>query len=642
MVLQLKKFDLKKKKNPLAVQNFVFLCMADMKNIDKVKKELREWIAEGIPETIKALKSVLLSDGARYQDLILIEGRLKEVNHSALHEVISNEDLQLTYNRIRAALLDLINSLEASDLQEAQPGESAASKARTGNILYRIPGSMQLQHEHKCVVRIAVNEELLLEKIEIDQDVQLQSIRISDAMLVQLIDPTEEAPFHIRGMNSAEQFVDEDAYTEWLFYVKPVKEGVFPLLLKVSVLELVNNKERRREIVLEETVQIVTEEVPETEAAPLKTAAYQLNLSNAATEDASIYAPQPAQQTSRSSLMGVVKVVAMVGALTVVGVIAVRNTGPTDDFPSNIKFPAVEPGVKDSQTTENAVPIDTVLPVRDTGTTGPAIDISTPPIKRDTPIIHTPPVNPVTKLVRVRGGVFTMGCAESIDQDCAPNEYRPRSVQVKEFSIGATEVTRSQYVAFLNAYGSEKVKDGPHKGKPLFAGASWLQHKPSGQWAVPREMEQLPATHVTWYGADAFARFYGMRLPTEAEWEFAARGGHTISSFLYAGSDNLDEVGWHLGNSLGRVHNVGTKKGNALKLYDMSGNVSEWVEDCKHDNYNGAPADGRAWNTGGDCERRILRGGSFASLAEICRVSARMNDPRGDADENIGFRVAKN
>ena len=96
------------------------------------------------------------------------------------------------------------------------------------------------------------------------------------------------------------------------------------------------------------------------------------------------------------------------------------------------------------------------------------------------------------------------------------------------------------------------------------------------------------------------------RLPSEAEWEYAARAGTTGDRY-----GSVDAIGWHNDNSGRRTHPVGQKAPNGWGLHDMLGNVWEWVEDCWHNGYGGAPTDGTAWTTGGDCNRRVLRGGSW-------------------------------
>ncbi|QQS30955.1 MAG: formylglycine-generating enzyme family protein [Sphingobacteriales bacterium] len=127
-------------------------------------------------------------------------------------------------------------------------------------------------------------------------------------------------------------------------------------------------------------------------------------------------------------------------------------------------------------------------------------------------------------------------------------------------------------------------------------------------------------------------------MPTEAQWEYAARGGQLRGEYNYAGSNKLKEVGWYDQNSHSETKDVGLKIPNELGLYDMSGNVWEWCADNWHTDYKGAPQDGSAWE-GGDSAFRVLRGGSWFNLAVSCAVAYRFNNhPDGDYN-NIGFRL---
>lgn len=137
------------------------------------------------------------------------------------------------------------------------------------------------------------------------------------------------------------------------------------------------------------------------------------------------------------------------------------------------------------------------------------------------------------------------------------------------------------------------------------------------------------------------------RLPSEAEWEYAARGGKNAlarqekgTDFVYAGSNKLKAVGWYDDNSHRETKPVGMKLPNQLGLYDMSGNVLEWCEDVWHDNYKGAPEDGSAWLSGGEQDRRVVRGGSWYSNDDNCRVSYRFRYYSDLRDNIIGFRLA--
>ncbi len=230
--------------------------------LDELKIKLKKMIAaEGIAASIAALKEVLPEQSERFEDVLLIESRQNEANRQRLRNLISNEDLQITYARIREDLMELIDQLSEADFEnpEIQEDLVKGKKVKKGSILHRIPDQMQLNDETKCIVRIALDEESIIKNIDLDEEVVLKPIRISDIMQVELIDPSDEHPFKINAISSTEQFVEEDDYTEWVFFVTPIKEGRFPLLLKVAVIELMHGKERKREIVLEESIEIVTE-----------------------------------------------------------------------------------------------------------------------------------------------------------------------------------------------------------------------------------------------------------------------------------------------------------------------------------------------------------------------------------------------
>ena len=130
------------------------------------------------------------------------------------------------------------------------------------------------------------------------------------------------------------------------------------------------------------------------------------------------------------------------------------------------------------------------------------------------------------------------------------------------------------------------------------------------------------------------------RLPSEAEWEYACRAGQDT---LYCGGNDLDAVAWHYGNSGNETHPVGGKQANAFGLYDMSGNVWEWVQDCYHDSYQGAPNDGSIFNDGTNCasSRRVIRGGSWNIEPVALRSAYRLRYFPDDRSYSFGFRLAQ-
>ncbi len=233
--------------------------------------------------------------------------------------------------------------------------------------------------------------------------------------------------------------------------------------------------------------------------------------------------------------------------------------------------------------------------------------------------------------VLVKGGTFKMGSNNGYD-----NEKPIHSVTVSDFYIGKYEVTNAQFVEFLNAKGNQRE-----------GGDTWLDidskhcqiYKDNGIFKVKDGKENYPVMEVTWYGARACAQWLGGRLPSEAEWEYAARGGNKSKGYKYSGSNIIGHVAWYSNNSGRHTHTVGTKKANELGIYDMTGNVWEWCEDTEHDNYNGAPTDGTAW-VGNNYMLRMRRGGSWFEIPKNSRVACRGYERPDITFDDDGFRVA--
>jgi len=146
---------------------------------------------------------------------------------------------------------------------------------------------------------------------------------------------------------------------------------------------------------------------------------------------------------------------------------------------------------------------------------------------------------------------------------------------------------------------------------------------------------------VSWDDAERYAEWAGLRLPTEAEWEYACRAD-TSTRFYTGGKDkDLERAGWYSKNSGGQPHPVGQKELNSFVLYDMHGNVWEWVDDDWHDDHEGAPDDGSAWIDEFRGAYRVVHGGSWINAARNCRAANRDFNPPGNRFLDIGFRLAR-
>jgi uncharacterized protein (TIGR02145 family) len=221
------------------------------------------------------------------------------------------------------------------------------------------------------------------------------------------------------------------------------------------------------------------------------------------------------------------------------------------------------------------------------------------------------------EMIRVEGGTFTMG-SDSVYQVAKPTH----EVTLSNFSISKYEITQSQWTMIM--------------GGDL----ETLSHP----------CEKCPVSRVSWARAQEYVRRLSAqtgkqyRLPTEAEWEYAARGGNKSKKFKYSGSNSMDSVGWYDKNSAGKTHPVGLKKANELGIFDMSGNVNEWCIDWLS-NYTAEASENPKGpltysNETNPEPRKIFRGGGFESYLESCHSSYRLGgNPNSVFSHNFGLRV---
>ncbi len=225
--------------------------------------------------------------------------------------------------------------------------------------------------------------------------------------------------------------------------------------------------------------------------------------------------------------------------------------------------------------------------------------------------------NLINNMVYVEGGTFMMGATAEQGNDAFDSEKPVHMVTLSPFFISKYEVTQEEWIAVM----------GKHMDRQYRQGA------------------KLPEEYVSWDDCQAFIQKLNkltnmdFRLPTEAEWEFAARGGNKSRGYKYAGSNDPSIVAWSSNNSNGMCQKVGQKMPNELGLYDMSGNVAEWCQDW-YGRYN----NGTFTNPTGpsDGVERIRRGGHFSFSASYCRITERSSAPQDNRGLSpIGFRLAR-
>lgn len=229
------------------------------------------------------------------------------------------------------------------------------------------------------------------------------------------------------------------------------------------------------------------------------------------------------------------------------------------------------------------------------------------------------------KMVYVEGGSFRMGATPEQGSDADSDESPVHTVRLDSYYIAECEVTQAQW---------EKIM-----GTTIYQ----QRDKENTQWSMFGVGDNNPMYYVSWEEAQAFCRELSAKtgktylLPTEAQWEYAARGGNKSKGYKYSGGYAIDAVAWYYPNSGNSTHAVKQKRANELGLYDMSGNVWEWCSD-RFGSYSSSE---QINPTGaGSGQRRVLRGGCWYNDAGICRVSYRSGSTPPGRDYSRGFRVA--
>ena len=217
-------------------------------------------------------------------------------------------------------------------------------------------------------------------------------------------------------------------------------------------------------------------------------------------------------------------------------------------------------------------------------------------------------------MIRVEGGTFMMGATSEQGSGAFNDEEPAHQVTLSTYSIGETEVTQALWVAVMG--------NNPSKWKG----------------------DNLPVEEVSWEDCQKFIKKLNklmgrrFRLPTEAEWEYAARGGNKSRGYKYSGSNSIGDVAWYKETTNDKgTRDVKTKQANELGLYDMSGNVWEWCQDWYGEYSGGSQTNPTGATTG---SRRVCRGGSWGYRDGFCRVAVRDGDSLGSRRSYLGLRLA--
>lgn len=570
---------------------------------------LREKLSKAdISAVLAELKTRLPEYAAKQKEVLLLETQFNKFKQEERQGILSREEMDLIHNRLTRNLISLIDDLVLADFA---PPTSAT--APSGSILYRIPHTMRVAHDYKCVVRLAFDDKTILQDIVMTEDTVLKPVRVSEIMDVELIDPNETPAFSLRQVNSTEQFLEKNAYTEWIFYAKPLRAGELPLMLKVAVKEQIDGRERRREIVLEEIIQVVAEAEKDEQG--------EIGFTNAGYTIYYSMAPSATHHTGGFSNSDRRRfIVPLVAVLMVaIGVWAAGkywgwfDPTPIDPIPNN------KMQQQDSIDWQSALRInlDTAyryylsqhpdglfrdsayarLAALDTIPVAPSSTIPSSPMRPQK-------IPPTTRksgfdMVRVEGGTYALG--KWFGNQCG------QKVKVRSFNIGKYEVTQADW--------EEIMGDKPASNK---------------------NCALCPIESIGWEDIQMFLRKAStakgkkFRLPYEVEWEYAAKGGNKSQGFKYAGGNKSSTIGWFNRIHQERTNEVGLKAPNELGIFDMSGNIREWCKDAFPPYF---PCKSKATND------KVLRGGSWVNypqkIGKKDRVKNEMNGPVGQN----GFRL---
>ena len=264
---------------------------------------------------------------------------------------------------------------------------------------------------------------------------------------------------------------------------------------------------------------------------------------------------------------------------------------------------------------------------------------------------YSQPVN--IEMVYVEGGTFLMGCDDSRDNlngGCAYGEKPAHKVSLRSFYLGKYEITQGEWIAVMGSNPSSfsgcgnicPVERVSWYDALIFCNKLSMKNSKMPVYKINNSTDPQVwgSPNATWDAVQMDISANGYRLPTEAEWEYAARGGQSSLDYPYPGGNNADEVGWNRENpnTMSRSHPRGMLKPNELGIYDMSGNVWEWCWDWYKSDFYQPEQCNPVNNTPGSV--RVLRGGGWSNVRQYCRSADRISVTPGYRHYDLGLRLA--
>lgn len=238
-------------------------------------------------------------------------------------------------------------------------------------------------------------------------------------------------------------------------------------------------------------------------------------------------------------------------------------------------------------------------------------------------------------LIFVKGGRMKLGSRKG-----NADEKPTKRIKINSFYMGKYEVSNQEYAKFLNA-----------KGNQVENHVNWINlygkwenikcriYEKDGKFYVEKGYENYPVNYVNWYGAKAYCDWVGARLPTEAEWEYAAKGGKLKKNkILKKIMRKITNYAWFKNNSNSRLHKTGTKEANQLGIYDIYGNLWEWCEDYYSKDYYKTRSKNNPVNTQ-KLDYKVIRGGSWTDEQKTLHYTNRNAINPSNHKINVGFRL---